>query len=536
MKRRDLIKDLAILPLTGGLIGSGFPFHSFADAGTSEQTRLIKNTGDELPGKSSENIYDSLGVRSVINGRGTVTIIGACRMLPEVEKAMKAATSHYVQLDELMEGAAKRLAELTGAEWGIVTTGATGALIIGCAGIVTGGNPDKLWKLPNLNGMKSEVIIPTYSWTAYESAVRGVGVKIIEVETSEQLKAALNNNTAMVLVLAGEQSENGPLSTSSISSIVKPFDIPILVDAAAEGLSLPNPHLSQGADLVAYSGGKYLNGPQCAGLLIGRKDLVKAAWMTSAPHHGYGRGYKVGREEIMGMLAAVEMWMKRDHVAEIKKWTSRLEHIALRLKKIPGVNTQIQQPRGRSNPSPDLKVQWDTSIIPLTGYNVENLLWDKTPRIAVSGAGSFLPFPPNMQPNILINSSQLIDGEEKIIANGVYQVLSDPPAINRNNAPAALDISGDWNVEIQFAAGTDNQKISLKQNGSEISGTHYGSYDSRDIAGTLNDYELLLRSSYKKKGVRISFEFTGTATNGKMEGQLTMGEYGLAHWKATRST
>lgn len=536
MKRRDLIKDLAILPFAGGVLASGFPFPPFAGTENTEQIDKLKEKANNPPGKSPENIYNSLGVRTVINGRGTVTIIGACRMLPEVEKAMKAATRHYVQLDELMEGAAQRLAELTRAEWGIVTTGATGALIVGCAGIVTGGNPDKLWKLPNLDGMKSEVIIPAYSWTAYESAVRGVGVKIIEVTTPGELKAAINDNTAMVLVLAGEQSENGPLSTNIISSIVKPFGIPILVDAAAEGLSLPNPHLSQGADLVAYSGGKYLNGPQCAGLLIGRKDLVKAAWMTSAPHHGFGRGYKVGREEIIGMLTAVEMWMKRDHDAEIKKWTSWLNTIESRIKKIPGVKTEIQQPRGRSNPSPDLKVQWDTAIIPLTGYDVENLLWEKTPRIAVSGAGSFLPFPPNMQPNILINSSQLEAGEEKIIADNVYQVLLHPPKINRNNAPPAIDISGDWNVEIQFAAGRENQKISLKQNGSEINGIHYGSYDSREIAGSLNGCELLLRSAYKQKGVRISFEFTGTASDKKMEGNLLMGEYGLAKWKATRST
>lgn len=527
MKRRDLIKDLATIPLAGGLIAGGFPFQSFADS-TSGQP------GSKAPGKSPENIYDSLGVRSVINGRGTVTIIGACRMLPEVEKAMKAATRHYVQLDELMEGAAQKLAELTGAEWGIVTTGATGALIVGCAGIVTGGNPDNLWKLPNLEGMKSEVIIPTYSWTAYESAVRGVGVKIIEVETPEQLKSAINDNTAMVLVLAGEQSENGPLSTNIISSIVKPHGIPILVDAAAEGLSLPNPHLSQGADLVAYSGGKYLRGPQCSGLLIGRKDLVKAAWVTSAPHHGYGRGYKVGREEIMGMLTAVEMWLKRDHEAEMKQWVGWLQTIDARIKKLPGVSTEIRMPTGRSNPSPDLIVKWDQSVIPLTGYDVENLLWDQSPRIAVSGAGSFLPFPPNMQPNILINSSQLEAGEEKIIADGVYKILSNPPAIHKNNAPAAINISGDWKFEIQFAAAAENQKISLQQNGSELKGIHYGSYDSREIAGTLNGSELLLRSAYKQKGVRISFEFTGTTSDKMMEGDLTMGEYGLAKWRATR--
>ncbi|MGH2646871.1 MAG: aminotransferase class V-fold PLP-dependent enzyme, partial [Ginsengibacter sp.] len=294
-----------MFPFIGKAIGNGFA------AKAAGRENMVELFPDEIPAlpyeKNGKSIYDSIGVRTVINGRGTVTIIGASRMLPEVEKAMRAATRNYVQLDELMEGVAQRLAGLTGAEWGIVTTGATGALIVGCAGIITGGDPDKLWQLPDLEDMKNEVIIPTYSWTAYESAVRGVGVKMIEVSTPDELRAASNKKTSMVLVLAGEESEKGPLSIKTISSIVKPLDIPILVDAAAEGLFVPNPHLSQGADLIAYSGGKYLKGPQCSGLLLGRKDLVKAAWVTSAPHHGFGRGYKVGREEIVGMLKAVEM-------------------------------------------------------------------------------------------------------------------------------------------------------------------------------------------------------------------------------------
>lgn len=493
------------------------------------------NTGiEDLDIGSSANIYEALGVKTVINGRGTVTIIGASRMLPEVEQAMKAATRHYVQIDELMDAVGGRLATLTGAEWGIVTTGATGALTVAAAGIVTGGDPDKLWKLPDLDGMKNEVIIPAYSWTAYESAVRGVGVKMIEVKNAEQLKSAINNKTAMVLVLAGSQSEQGALSLKAISAMVKPYNIPILVDAAAEGLSLPNPHLSQGADMVAYSGGKYLNGPQCTGLLIGRKDLVKAAWVTSAPHHGFGRGYKVGREEIMGMLTAVEMWWKRDHAAEKRKWENRLNFIAATLNKIPGVTTEMKQPSGRSNPSPDLLVRWDKDIIPLTGYDVENLLWDGSPRVAVSGAGSYLPFPPNSNPNILINSSQLEDGDEKIIAERVYAILSKPPLMQRNNAPANIDISGKWEMEIKFAASTGKQQIQIEQEGNNIKGIQFGGYATRELSGTINGSSLLMRSSYTRQGVRLNFEFSGVAATDSMHGTLSMGEYGLVQWKATR--
>jgi uncharacterized pyridoxal phosphate-dependent enzyme len=528
MKRRTLIRNLSLWPLTG-VIDRGFPFKS---AETRELNQLIANSAQ----KNSEGIYASLGVRPVINGRGTITIIGGCRMLPEVEKAMHEATLDYVEIDELMEGVGKRIADLTGAEWGVVTTGATGALIIGTTGIVTGGDPDKLWQLPDFTGMKNEVIIPDYSWTAYESAVRGVGVKMITVENRSELEEAFSPRTAMILVLAGSRSMDGPLSLKEIASLAKPRGVPILVDAAAEGLPVPNPHIALGADLVAYSGGKYLSGPQCAGLLIGRKDLIKAAWVTSSPHHGFGRGYKVGREEILGMLTAVEMWMKRDHAKENEIWTKSLEYIASRLR-IPGVNTEIRQPKVEelSNPSPSLYVQWDPSRIPLTGNDVEQLLWDANPRVAVSGAGSFLPFPPNLKPNILINTSQLKKGEERIIADRVFAILSDPPKGQKTVIPAAFDLSGEWDLEMTFAAGISNQTLVFKQKDNDLAGTHYTGLASRELAGALHGREILIRSSYTLRGVRLNFEFTGTLSNADtMKGKVSLSEYGMAAWKAKR--
>jgi len=528
MKRRTLIRNLSLFPFAG-FIGKKFHFKLTEDRGLGQLTTKSAQ-------KTGEGIYSSLGVRPVINGRGTITIIGGCRMLPEVDKAMHEATLDYVEIDELMEGVGKRLAKLTGAEWGMVTTGATGALILAAAGIVTGGDPDKLWQLPDLTGMRNEVIIPKYSWTAYESAVSGVGVKLITVENLSELEEAFGPRTAMVIVLAGSRSMNGPLSLREIVSLAKPRGVPILVDAAAEGLPVPNPHIALGADLVAYSGGKYLSGPQCAGLLIGRKDLIKAAWVTSSPHHGFGRGYKVGREEILGMLAAVEMWMKRDHARENEIWTKSLEYIASRLI-IQGVHTEIRQPkRGElSNPSPSLYVQWDTSRIPLTGDDVEKLLWDANPRVAVSGAGSFLPFPPNTKPNILINTSQLKTGEERIIADRVFTILSNPPKKQKTIIPAAFDLTGEWDLEMKFATGSAIQKFVFKQNGNDLAGTHYGSLAPRDLAGTFDGHDIMIRSSYTQKGTRLNFEFTGRVSDvDSMEGKVSLSEYGMATWKAKR--
>ena len=479
--------------------------------------------------KVARNIYESIGVRPLINARGTVTIVGATRILPEVQRAMDEAVRNYVHLDELMDGVSRRLAELTGAEWGIVTSGASAAVTVGTAGCVTGGDPDKLWRIPDLTGMKDEVIIPAYSRTAYDAAARAVGVKMIEVETREALEAALGPRTAMIMVLAGGRSESGPLSLTEIASLAKPRGVPILVDAAAQDLPVPNPHLVQGADLVAYSGGKRLSGPQCAGLLIGRKDLVRAAWITSAPHHGFGRGFKVGREEIMGMLAAVEMWMKRDHERERRLWASWVEHIARRLTPIPGVTAATGGSRGTS-----LRVQWDTARIPLTGEDMEQLLWDGNPRIAVSGSGSFLPFPPNLEPNISITVSNLEAGEERTIADRVFAVLSNPPRKPKPSAPAAFDVSGQWDVEMTFAASTVTQSFAFEQKGNDLVGTHYASYAPRDLAGTLYDRDILVRSSCTQDGVRINFTFTGVVNGDTMGGKVSLSEYGPAEWTAKR--
>ena len=278
------------------------------------------------------DIYKSIGVRPLINCRGTFTIISGSTMLPEVRAAMDAAAQQYVQLDELMDAIGARLAELTKAEWGMVSSGCAAGLTHATAACVAGGNPDLHVRIPNLEGFpKDEVIIPRHSRNVYDAAVRAVGVKIIEAGTAEELEAAFGPRTAMIYILASPQADEGPLSTKAIAQIARQKGVPILVDAAAEVLTVPNVHLENGATLVTYSGGKCIRGPQTGGLLLGRKDLVQAAWVHSAPHHGFARGLKVGKEEAMGMLMAVEMWMQRDHKAEWNRWLAWLDHISKRV-------------------------------------------------------------------------------------------------------------------------------------------------------------------------------------------------------------
>src|SRR5687767_4850305 len=217
------------------------------------------------------NVYKALGVRPLINCRGTITVIGGSIELPEVSAAKVLANQQHVQLDELMEAAGKRLAELTGAEWGMVSAGCAAAMSHATAACVAGGNPDLHVRLPNLTGFaKDEVIIPGHSRNVYDAAIRAVGVKIIEVETPEELQLAIGPRTAMIYIFANARNETGPLSTEAIAAIAKPHGVPIMVDAAAEVLTIPNIHLQRGATLVGYSGGKIIRGPQSAGILLGR--------------------------------------------------------------------------------------------------------------------------------------------------------------------------------------------------------------------------------------------------------------------------
>ena len=215
-------------------------------------------------------------------------------------------------------------------------------------------------RLPNLAGLKSEVIVPEYSHNVYDHAIRMLGVKLILVKDKAELESAFNERTAMAYVLAGP-GDDGPLGTRVVAEATRRHNVPLVVDAAAEILTLkPNVHLERGANVVAYSGGKCIRGPQAAGVLLGEKKFLQAAWANSAPHHAFGRSVKVGKEEIMGMLAAVEMWVKRDHKAEWAMWENWLGQIATSVKRVDGVTTNVRQPSADlSNRTPELVVQWD---------------------------------------------------------------------------------------------------------------------------------------------------------------------------------
>ena len=486
------------------------------------------------PASALPDVYGAIGVRPLINARGTFTIISGSTLLPEVRVAIDAASRRYVHLDELADAIGARLATLTKAEWGLVTAGCSAGLTHATAACVAGGNPDLHVRIPHLAGFpKDEVIIPAHSRNVYDAAVRAVGVRVITVSTVPELEAAIGPRTAMIYVLASPSADASPLSVRAMAPIASAKGVPILVDAAAEFLTIPNVHLQNGATLVAYSGGKCLRGPQTAGLLLGRKDLVKAAWVHSAPHHGPHRGYKVGKEEAIAMLAAVEAWVKRDHDAEWKRWTGWLEHIAQKVKTIDGVTTEITQPEGLSNKTPSLRVRWDRAKLGVGGDVVLRTLLEGEPRITMAGGGGGSD--PALT-GVSINPYMMAAGDETVVANALHAVLTKPPAMPvKSPAPPAADVSGAWDVRIQFAAMTSTHTLQLRQRGAEIEGAHKGDFVTRDLVGAIDGAAVRFRSFVgEETGDALGFAFTGTLAGDEMSGALDMGEYLGATWTATR--
>ena len=529
--RRDLFRRGGLLAAAQALPG----LSRSASAATPATAGKLQLTPD---------IYRSIGVRPLINCRGTLTVISGSLELPEVRAAVDAGGMHHVVLDELMDAVARRLAELTGAEWALVSAGCAAGMAHTTAACVTGGNPDLHVRIPDLTGFpKDEVVIPKASRNEYDQAIRSVGVRIIEVGDAAEYEAALGPKVAMVYIMTGNRMENGPLNYDAVYSIAKKKNIPVFTDAAAEMLTVPNIYLQKGSTFVGYSGGKCLRGPQCSGLILGRKDLLQAAWVSSAPHHGHGRTMKIGKEEILGLLAAVEMWVQRDHNKEDEIWTQWMQTIADRVTKIDGVTAAVRQPRGINNHSPGLSINWDPARLGITGEEVSRILWTTEPRIALGGAsgggGGRGGRGANSQTGISITAYMMMPDDVKIVAGRIHEILSAKRGPWNPEVPKtpAADLTGRWDVRIDFAAGSSDHTFHIRQQGNQLVGTHQGDFVARDFSGSISGGDVRIASSVGEiHGAALSYTFTGKLEGDKMSGALDMGEYLDAKWTATRHT
>ena len=392
--RRRFLEIVSEIPLLGGMVATGA-----MSAAAAPRAR---------------DYFAELSVRPFINAAGTYTAMTSSLMPPEVMEAITYASRHYVMLDELHDRIGERIASLVKCEAAMVTSGAASALTLGTAGILTGTDRQKIVNLPNLSGMKSEVIIQKSHRFGYDHAVRNCGLRMVEVETREDLERAINDQTAMMLFYNANNFV-GQIKDEEFAQLGKKHAIPTFNDAAADVPPVDNlwRYTGMGFDLVAFSGGKGIRGPQSAGLLLGRKDLITAARLNGPPNSdSIGRGMKVNKEEMLGMLIALDLYLKKDHEQERREFDRRADAILKSAAAVPGVKAEIVVPEV-ANHVPHVRISWDPTARGLTAADVVKALRDGEPSIGTRSEGGA----------VVVGVWMMRPGEERIVARRLREVL-----------------------------------------------------------------------------------------------------------------
>jgi L-seryl-tRNA(Ser) seleniumtransferase len=395
--RRSFLEIISGLPFVGGFVG------------------VSSNLAAAAPARmTGRDYFKDLGVRPFINAAGTYTAMTASLMPPEVMEAINYASKQYVMLDELHDKVGERIASMLHCEAAMVTSGAASALTLGTAAVLTGTDRKKIVDLPNLAGMKSEVIIQKSHRFGYDHAVRNCGVRLVEVETRDDLERAVNPQTAMMLFYNNNNKE-GRIQDEEFAQLGQKHGVKTMNDAAADVPPVENlwKYTKMGFDLVAFSGGKGLRGPQSAGLLIGKKDLIAAARLNAPPNgNTVGRGLKVNKEEMIGMLAALELYLGKDHAAERRDFDARAETIRSAVAMLPGVKAEIFVPEV-ANHVPHVRISWDRAAVGFGANDAVDKLRAGEPSIGTRSEDDA----------VVIGVWMMRPGEDKIVAKRLREVL-----------------------------------------------------------------------------------------------------------------
>lgn len=385
---------LSSIPLLGGLTGYAMPQST-----------------------ASRNILGELGVDPVINAAGTYTMFTATLMWPEVVEAIQSTSRSFVRLEELHDAVGKRIASLLGSEAAMVTSGAAGALTVGTAACITGTDEDRILRIPDTTDMKNEVIIQKTHRFPYDHAVRNCGVKLVEVEKRAELESAINDRTALLLFL--NKAENaGQIGMEEFIELGRKHGVPTFNDAAADVPPVENltRYIEVGFDLVTFSGGKGIRGPQSAGLLLGRKALIEAARLNTLPHSDtIGRGLKVNKEEMVGMLVALERYLEHDHEADWRLWQGWAKTMAEAARSVEGVEAEVFVPE-IANAVPHVRVTWSSDQISMSPFQVARRLREGDPSIEVVPQGE-------KADHLQLSSWTLQPGEVEIVARRLKEAL-----------------------------------------------------------------------------------------------------------------
>ena len=401
INRRKLLKTLATVPFVGGFIG-------LKELGA-------KNIAtSSVAAKLERDFFKELGLRTFINAAGTYTSMTGSLMPEEVTQAISYGASEYVNLDDLQDKVGERIAELLSCEYATVTSGCFGAMSIAMAGVLCGEDPKKVKQLPRTEGWANEVIIQEGHQIGYAQALTNVGAKVVLVKTAKELEKAISKKTALLWYL-NANTENGAIRWEEFVALGKKHNIPTFIDCAADVPPVSNlfRFTKMGFDMVAFSGGKGLRGPQSAGLLLGKRKYIEAARMHTPPRgETIGRGMKVNKEEVLGMLVALEMYLQKDHEKEWKLWEDQIDLISNRAKTVAGVRTEIHVPK-HANHVPSLRIRWDQNKVKITPNEARKQLREGHPSIQTVGNNE----------SIGITTWMMVPGQERIVAKRLQEIL-----------------------------------------------------------------------------------------------------------------
>ena len=370
MKRRDILKGITLLPLTG-VAGA-----------------LVPNSVFASPRAEKRDLFKELGVTPVINAGVTMTFLSGSLMMPEVLDAINSTAHDFANMYDLQDKVGAKMAEMLQCEAAMVTSGAACAILLGTAAAITGTDPVKMKLLPNLPSERPEVIMQKSHRYLFDQAVTTTGAKIIEIEGPDEMEKAFNPNTVMTLFFNAAGSSS--VTHEDFVAISKRHKIPSFIDAAADVPPAENLFKFQkmGFDLITFSGGKMIRGPQSAGLLFGRKDLIEAAKLNHSPHEApIGRPMKVNKEEMFGMYAALKSYLERDHKKEWKDWLDRISRIQSMVESVPGVKGEVHVDPGPANAFPSLHLSWDEQKVKISPKDVQEALKKGSPSIVTNLAG-----------------------------------------------------------------------------------------------------------------------------------------------------
>ena len=401
INRRKVLQSLASIPFAGGLFGI--------------KTLSAQSRPELLASNLRRNFFKELGLRTFINAAGTYTSMTGSLMPKEVIEAISYSADEYVNLDDLQDKVGERIAELLECEYATVSSGCFGAMSIGMAGVITGKDPKKVKQLPNTNGMKNEVIMQESHSIGYAQALTNVGAKIVKVKTVKQLENAISNKTCMLWFL-NAHTDRGEIKWEEFISLGKKYKIPTFIDCAADVPPVENlfRFTKMGFDLVAFSGGKGLRGPQSAGLLLGKREYIEAARMHTPPRgETIARGMKVNKEEVLGMLAALELYLEKDHNKEWEMWESQIKLISESASSVEGVETEIHVPK-YANHVPSLRIRWNEKKVKISPNEVRKQLSEGHPSIQTVGDST----------SVGITTWMMVPGQERIVAKRIKEILS----------------------------------------------------------------------------------------------------------------